>query len=284
MKLVRHDSEVEIIGIDDFDLAKTFECGQCFRWNADENGAYTGVAMGRAASVYRRGGGDGEKGSIFISCTANDFETVWRDYFDLDRDYAAIRKQLGADGFMRKASEYGAGIRILRQDGWEALCSFIISQCNNIPRIKKIIASLCQNFGERLDFNGSAHHSFPSARKLAALEERDLTPIRCGYRAAYILDSARAVANGDIDLEALSQVTPFDARKTLKGIRGVGDKVADCVLLYGLHMLDSFPLDVWMKRAVAKYYGPDFDAGMFSPYAGIAQQYLFHYIRHHSDE
>ena len=273
MKCIEHSGEVEITGVGDFDPGKIFECGQCFRWEPDENGVYTGVAFGRVARLRRCGD------SVFISGTPEDFETVWRDYFDLDRDYADIRRILGIDGFMRKAVEFGAGIRILRQDRWEALCSFIISQCNNIPRIKKIISALCREFGERVKFEGNEFYAFPSAARLAALDADGLAPIRCGYRAAYIIGAAKAAASGEIDLGALSQGSPEDARAALKRLPGVGNKVADCAALFGLHMLDAFPVDVWMKRAVTEHYGPGFDPGIFSPYAGVAQQYIFHYAR-----
>lgn len=277
MIYIDRGGEVEIAGTTDFDLGRTFECGQCFRWDADGSGAYTGVAFGRAARLRRAGG------SIFITGTMEDFETIWRLYFDLDRDYGKIREQLCIDDFMREASTTGAGIRILRQDGWEALCSFIISQCNNIPRIKKIISSLCGEFGDSIDFGGMTYFTFPSAHRLATLRETDLAPLRCGYRAGYIIGAAQAVASGDLDLGTLSRGAQEDARAALKKLRGVGDKVADCALLFGLHMLDAFPLDVWMKRAVAGHYGPDFDPSVFHPYAGIAQQYIFHHTRaHHS--
>ena len=267
------EGEVEITGIDDFSLVKTLECGQCFRWEAIGGGAYTGVACGRAATLRQ------SVGSIYISCAQEDFETVWRGYFDLDRDYEAIRRKISVDDFIIKASNFGAGIRILRQDSWEALCSFIISQCNNIPRIKKIIAALCREFGDVIRHNGSEAYTFPSAATLASLDVGDLANIRCGYRASYIIGAAKAVASGELDLDALSRATPGVARAALKRLTGVGDKVADCMALFGLHMLDVFPLDVWMKRAVAEHYGPGFDPAVFSPYAGIAQQYIFYYMR-----
>ena len=273
MNYTDRGGEIEISGISDFDLQKTFECGQCFRWLSDGHGAYTGVAFGRAARLRS----DGR--SVYITCSPEDFETVWRDYFDLDRDYARIRKQLCFDDFMIKATEFGAGIRILRQDKWEALCSFIISQCNNIPRIRSIINTLCREFGDRLVFEGAEYFGFPSARRLAALDEASLAPLRCGYRAGYILGAAGAVATGALDLDALSHRPLREARRVLMELRGVGDKVADCTLLFGLNMLDAFPLDVWMKRAVSKRYGPGFDPGVFHPYAGIAQQYMFYYVR-----
>ena len=278
MNYIIHNNEVEVTCVRDFDLVKTFECGQCFRWETDEKGIYTGITRGHVAGL--RSEGD----SVFIYCAVDDFESVWYDYFDLDRDYPEIRRRLSSDGFMREVSDFGAGIRILRQDGWEALCSFIISQCNNIPRIKKIIAALCREFGESSDFMGRKYFAFPSADKLAALEEGDLAPLRCGYRAAYIIGAAKAVASGALDLSALAKTDPGYARTALKRLQGVGDKVADCVILYGLHMLDAFPLDVWMKRAVAEHYGPGFDPSVFSPYAGIAQQYIYYYARNTKSE
>ena len=286
-----HKGEIEITGADEFDLVKTFECGQCFRWNADENGRYTGVAFGSATRLRRNGG------SVFISCSQEDFENIWRGYFDLDRDYSEIRRGLCIDDYMSKACGFGAGIRLLKQDKWEALCSFIISQCNNIPRIKKIVSSLCFEFGDRFECRfaqpgpgesagvypnveeTAEFYTFPSAARLAALTADDLAPIRCGYRAAYIINAAKAITGGEPDLDALSRGAPDDARAALKKLHGVGSKVADCAVLFGLHMLDSFPLDVWMKRAVAEHYGSGFDPSVFSPYAGLAQQYMYYYAR-----
>jgi len=276
MVIVEHSGEVELRGVGDFDLVRIFECGQCFRWNADENGVYTGVAFGRAARVRRVGG------SVFISGSLREFEEIWVDYFDLRRDYARIRQLLCIDDFMQRAVEFGMGIRILRQDKWEALCSFIISQNNNIPRIKGIVDTLCRQFGDGFMFEGEAFYAFPSAVRLAGLDAGELAGIRCGYRAEYIIRAAREVAEGRLDLDALAGGSPVAAREALKRLHGVGDKVADCAVLFGLHMLDAFPMDVWMKRAVAQQYGAGFDPKVFSPYAGIAQQYMFYYTRSRS--
>ena len=273
MKIDAHEDEVEISDLSDFDLEKIFECGQCFRWNADPDGSYTGVAFGKATRLRHVGE------SIFLSGSFEDFESVWRSYFDLNRDYAEIRQNLCIDEFMNRATTFGEGIRILRQDKWEALCSFIVSQNNNIPRIKSIIDKLCQEFGDSFSFEGKSFYTFPSAERLAKLDAEALASLRCGYRAEYIICAAKMVDSGVIDLESLAQETPETARFALKKIHGVGDKVADCVMLFGLHMLDAFPLDVWMKRAVVEHYGPKFDQNVFSPYAGIAQQYIFHYKR-----
>jgi N-glycosylase/DNA lyase len=180
---------------------------------------------------------------------------------------------------MTKAVEFGTGIRILQQDSWEVLCSFIISQRNNIPRIKKIVASLCREFGDRFEYENQAYYTFPTAATLAQLDIDDLAPIRCGYRAEYIISAAKMIASGELILDTLLNLVPHDARAILKKIPGVGDKVADCTLLFGLHMLNVFPVDVWIKRAATEYLGREFDLSIFDPYAGIAQQYIFYYVR-----
>jgi len=276
MKIITHNNEIEIAGIHDFDLVKTFECGQCFRWDADKNGDYTGIVFGRVVFVRCAGS------SIFITSNDNGFYSTVHDYFDLNRDYMKIRQHLSVDDFMCKATAFGEGIRILRQDKWEALCSFIISQNNNIPRIKNIIDTLCRVFGEKIVFDGKIYYTFPDAGRLAAAKIDDLAVLRCGYRAQYILDAAISVSTGAIDLDFLADASADTARSVLKKLRGVGDKVADCVLLFGFHKLDAFPVDVWMKRAVEKHYGPGFDPNIFSPYAGIAQQYIFYYTRNNN--
>lgn len=273
MKLNFCNSITEITGLEDFDPAKIFECGQCFRWRPDDRGVYTGVYSGHATRVWREGE------TVFISSDKETFEAIWRGYFDLDRDYAAIRAAVGIDEYMKNAAEFGKGIRILRQDRWEALCSFIISQCNNIPRIRKIIESLCENFGEPLEFEGKTLFTFPTAEKIAPLSACDLAPLRCGYRAAYIIDAARAVAEGRLNLGSLSSGGFEAALKALKTINGVGDKVANCIVLFGLQMLDAFPVDVWMKRALKEHYPENFSPSVFGEYAGIAQQYMFFYAR-----
>ena len=258
---------------DDFDLVKIFTCGQCFRWNEEEDGAFTGVAMGKAARIAKMPEG------IEISGTREDFESVWLDYFDLRRDYRSLREKICVDDYLRSASDFGAGIRILNQDRWETLCSFIISQCNNIPRIKKIVETMCRLFGEPVDFMGETKWSFPSAERVAALSEEELAPLRSGYRAAYIIAAAKAVASGEIDLDGLAAGDIGAARKTLKSLPGIGDKVADCVLLFSLRMPGAFPIDVWMKKAIAEHYPNGFDPAVFGNNAGLAQQYMFYYQR-----
>lgn len=272
-EIIEHKGCIEIRNPVDFDPVKIFECGQCFRWNADESGVYRGVAFGKAAKVWTEGN------SVFISGDRREFDEVWHAYFDLDRDYAAARKALSIDEYTRMAADYGAGIRILRQDKWEALCSFIISQCNNIPRIKKIVETLCSNFGDKVLLDGETYYTFPSAVRVAQLSESDLAPLRCGYRAPYIIGAAKAVADGELDLDALSSGGFEAALKALKALNGIGDKVANCVILFGLCIPDAFPIDVWMKKALAAHYPKDFDPKVFGQNAGLAQQYIFYYAR-----
>ncbi len=251
---------------------KTFECGQCFRWNADENGGYVGVASGRAARVFTRGG------MAVIECDEADIG-FWREYLDMDTDYVKARESVMLGEYLTECAEYGRGIRILRQDKWEALCSFIISQCNNIPRIKSIVEKLCAMFGEAMETPWGVKYSFPTASRVALLEEPELAPLRSGYRAAYIINAARAVASGDIDLEYAATLDGNDARKYLKSLNGVGDKVANCAVLFGLHRMDAFPVDVWIKRALKENLPAGFDPATLGDYAGLAQQYMFFHAR-----
>ena len=258
---------------DDFEPEKIFNCGQCFRWSLSEDGSYVGVAFSRAARLKKNGE------EITISGTEEDFKAVWRAYFDLDRRYGEIRESLSVDEYMKEAAEDGRGIRILRQEPWEALCSFILSQCCHIPRIRGVIERFCALYGEPLAFEGGVLYAFPAAEKTASLSEDDLAPLRCGYRAPYVLSAARAVSEGKIDLAELARGDLPDALAALKTIDGVGDKVAACAALFGLGFLDAFPRDVWINRVLAEQYGGDFDLSRFGGYAGIAQQYMFRHRR-----
>ena len=255
----------------ELDIVKTFECGQCFRWNADENDVYRGVAFGFPAEVRT------EKGCVYISSDAP--LSLWREYFDLDRDYAGINRGFHGGEYLDECIAAGQGIRILRQEPWEALCSFIISQCNNISRIKGIVERLCENFGEELVFNGRTYYTFPSAEKICSLEPGALNVLRCGYRAPYISSAAMEVASGKLDLDSLIGCSCHDARARLMELTGVGAKVANCVVLFGLQHMEAFPIDVWIRRTLKEHFPPDFDPAALGEYAGLAQQYLFYNAR-----
>nr|WP_319489415.1 DNA glycosylase [uncultured Caproiciproducens sp.] len=249
---------------DSFDLAQTLDCGQCFRWEKQADGSYTGVAFGRILNISEE-----NREQVLL-------DAFWRNYFDLPLDYGKIRDDLSAgDATLAKAAKFAPGMRILNQEPWEALCSFIFSQNNNIPRIKGIVSRFCAKFGQEI---GDGYFAFPKAENTARLCETDLADIRSGFRAKYILSAAQKVAMGEIDLEVLKTVPLADARDRLMTIHGVGPKVADCTLLYGLHRLEAFPMDVWMKRAMHTLF-PGREPESFGRYAGIAQQYIFHYSR-----
>jgi len=269
---IKSGGEIVFSGVSDFDIRKTFDCGQCFRWVADARGVYTGVAMGAAARIYQAEDG------VHIVSTRPEPE-FWKSYFDLERDYESIRLGFEGGDYLLRACEYGQGIRILCQDRWEALCSFIISQCNNIPRIMGIVDRLCRLCGEPISFEGETYYGFPSAETVAALEAEELAPLRCGYRAPYIISAARSVSSGETDLEALAAADSEAALRELKKLSGVGDKVANCVVLFGLRRLDAFPIDVWMKRALKEHFPENFTPSSLGEYAGIAQQYIFYYAR-----
>ena len=261
---------------EELDIVKTFECGQCFRWNADADGVYRGVVRGYPARVWT------ENGAVWIRSDAP--ETLWREYFDLGRDYAEISRGFAGGEYLDKCTAFGRGIRILRQEPWEALCSFIISQCNNIKRIKGIVERLCAAYGECAELDGERFYTFPSADTLCTLREEDLAMLRCGYRAAYILSAARAVADGRLKLDALIECDYADAKRELLKLSGVGEKVANCVALFGLNHIEAFPIDVWMRRALRENFPPDFDPASLGEYAGLAQQYIFYYAREHARE
>ncbi|MBO4339777.1 MAG: DNA-3-methyladenine glycosylase 2 family protein [Clostridia bacterium] len=252
-----------------FDLALCLDCGQAFRWEKEENG-WRGVISGREYLLNQVGN------TLEVSVSTDDGSIhILKDYFDFNRDYDAVLESLNADRYFSQAAKEYYGIRILRQQGWEALCSFIISQNNNIPRIKGIISRLCESFGEKIN---DGAYSFPSAERLAGLEVSDLAPLRSGFRAKYIIDAAKKVSSGEVDLKKIQTMPIDEARQALMSIKGVGPKVAECTLLYGFNRLDAFPVDVWVKRILRELY-PDGLPVCFSPYEGIAQQYLFHWRR-----
>ena len=214
---------------------------------------------------------------------------LWRRFLCIDEDYDAIKKNIGEHfgkygDVIFDAMRVGNGIRILRQDEWEALCSFIVSQNNNIGRIKKIIARMCEKFGEPFESGGKIYYSFPKAETLACASEIDIFSCGTGFRAKYISDAAKKVASGEINLENISSLDDENARAELMKICGVGPKVANCALLFGFHRLSSFPIDVWIKRVLDKYYKNGIDLGDLGDYAGVAQQYLFYYERYKNGE
>ena len=275
---VRYDGE--------YNLAKTLDCGQCFRWEKVSDEEWLGVALGHLISVKHV---DDEL--IIYNSTAEDFDNIWRHYFALDEDYESIDREL-VDNCKNptfvKALNEGRGIRILHQEAWETVCSFIISQNNNIPRIKKIIDALSFALGKQIDASNMENHgakgrefySFPTAEAILGAGEDFIFSLKTGFRAKYIIDAAQKWCDGTINESELKQIEALDdAIAYLCKVKGLGLKVASCALLFGFERHDPFPIDVWMKRVLDKYFEKDFNSSTFGKYAGVAQQYLFDFER-----
>ncbi len=254
------------------DLKQTLESGQCFRWRRSENGTYYGISGSHVVTVKQC-----SDGVIFAADSEEDIR-FWLMYFDEQTDYDAVIRQFAADKTLKEAAEENGGIRILRQEPFETLISFIISQNNNIPRITGIIDRLCEGFGEKITDRFGGMWSFPTAKRLAELSPEDLAPLRAGFRVRYILDAACKVNSGAVGLDRIYDMSYDEGKEYLKTITGVGDKVADCVLLFAYHKTEAFPSDVWIKRITAEYYADGLPECM-GDYKGIAQQYLFEYFR-----
>lgn len=252
-----------------FRLPATLNCGQAFRWREKTDGRWEGVAGGRYLQLEEKGE------DVLLFCRSADFP-FWREYLDLDRDYEKLWERFRRNPTLKKALECCPGVRVLRQQPWEALCTFILSANNNIPRIRGIVERLCDSWGEAVP--GTGLRSFPSPRSLAGLTEKDLAPLRAGWRTEYILDAARRVADGRLNLEEINILPTEKALEQLRTVKGVGPKVAQCALLYGFGRVECVPMDVWMKRVMKRYYPRGFPRYL-REYGGIAQQVLFCYIR-----
>ena len=274
-------SNIFKVQIDDFLPLHTFDCGQCFRWERQEDDSYIGVANGQAVRISMLG----ETVEI-EGITERDYESFWKRYLDFDRDYSKIKKAVSINNTMIKSVEFGKGIRILRQDFFETLISFIISQRSSIPKIKSCVDKLCTLYGKEIHFKGKVFHAFPTAEKIASLSEEEIRALGVGYRATYILKAAQAVANGEINAEDLEKMDTASAREKLLSLYGVGDKVCDCVLLFSLGKYDLFPADVWIKRVMAEEFecNDAKSAGetQFGDYSGFAQQYLFYWRKYNN--
>ncbi len=285
---------IEVKGVHWLDVGKTFDCGQCFRFdpvpNTTHESEYAGVAFGRHVSFATEGD------TLYVyNSDIDDFESIWRGYLDLDTDYDEINGDILQNcksDVMAAAIEQGRGIRILRQDTYEAVISFIISQNNNIPRIKKIIENMCQRYGEEIALpdgarkhtsGKSAMRSFPRADLLLELGESGLFELKTGFRAKYIYDAVSRISDGRLDVEAVARAdSTEECIRRLCEVKGIGLKVASCAALFGMGRYDAFPVDVWIKRVGEKYFPEieDFSGDVFGRFSGIAQQYLFYYERY----
>lgn len=278
----QESNKVIIENVRDFDPVHIFECGQCFRWIRHKD-TYTGVAKGKVVNV-----GYNEDRLEIENASIDDFVNIWFDYFDLGRDYAKVKRCLAKDEVMKEAVKFGKGIRILRQDLWETLISFIISANNRIPKIMKTVEAISKAYGEEIIFDGKKYYSFPEVDKLAQVNVKQLEQCHGGYRCRYIVQTAAMVRDIVVDLSRLACMDTIEARNELMKFPGVGNKVADCTLLYSGTRYDVFPTDVWVKRVMEELYFKrnasfkeiqDFARERFGRLAGFAQQYLFYYAR-----
>lgn len=263
------ENYIEIKDAGKINLGITLDCGQAFRWKQNEDLSWTGVVKGIETTIAET-----KDGLRFYKISEQQFSDIFYDYFDFGRDYESIVETLKADPDLSSAIDRYGTIRILRQDPWETLCSFIISACNNIPRIKGIIERLCEAFGEKT----FSSYTFPSAEKIASLKIEDLDVLRAGYRSAYILNAAEMIANGEINLDTFFNKSVTECEKELMKITGVGKKVADCTILFGLGHVEAFPVDRHIKRICEDLY-PDGLPECTKGIEGIAQQYMFHLQR-----
>ena len=255
---------------DNFDLEETAESGQCFRWRKISEGEYLIPAFGRALKVRQEGN------RFSFSCSEEEWQEVWKDYFDFDRDYGNIGECIrkSGDRHLEECFEKGSGIRVLSQELWEMIVSFMISQNNNIPRIKGSIEKICALAGKII--KGSDVYAFPGPGDLKP-EAFDDPSLGLGYRAEYLKEMFAQTAEDSGWLEELKKLSYEEARKMLISKKGIGPKVADCVCLFGLSHRDAFPVDTHIKQLLAKYYPSGFDTKRFEGFGGIIQQYLFYF-------
>jgi len=285
-------TKLVIENVRDFSAEQIFESGQCFRFLREANGSYTGVVRGCFANIYY----DNEEDRITIwSDYMPKSDTLslkfWRDYLDLDRDYREIKRALSdKDPVMEKAALAGSGLRVLNQEPWETLISFIVSQNSNIPKIKGSIEALCALYGEKIGrFENRDLYAFPTIEALSLSDVDKLETCKLGYRTSYIAESARQVnVDGGAFLDTADKASEEKAEEYLLSLSGVGPKVAHCVMLFSLRKTDIFPVDVWVARAMNRLYGiseddheamRDYAKERFAPYSGIAQMYLFEFMR-----
>ena len=259
--------------VDYFNLDQICQSGQCFRMHAEGENRYSVIAGKHYLELEQQGR------RCYFDCDEAAFENFWKDYFDLGTDYGSYTGRVaGTDSYLRDAAAFGAGIRILRQDLWEMIVSFLISQQNHITRIRRYIDNICTGYGEILENgHGKAYHAFPTPQALAVLPEDALMACNLGYRSKYVVRAARSVAGGECSLATIRGLSYPEAKEKLLQLYGVGEKVADCICLYGLHHLEAFPVDTHIRQAMEAHYKEGFPMERYAGCQGVLQQYIFYY-------
>ena len=272
-----------------FEPNHVFDCGQCFRWEKQKDGSYTGIFNNNVLNVNKI-----DNDIIFKGICENNIKEVCTEYFDLARNYEDIKLELSkVDDNLKKSIDYGEGIRILNQDLWETIISFIISANNNIPRIKGIINRLSEKFGSKIEWNGDTYYTFPTVQQLARASVQDLRSLGLGFRDVRVYETTKMILNKEVDLDKMYEEDTSKVKESLLTLSGVGPKVADCILLFSkLKRFDVFPIDVWVRRVMNELYIKNEDETKVSKkeienlakekygnLEGIAQQYLFYWKR-----
>lgn len=281
----KNKKDILLKNVDSFKPRDIFTCGQAFRWYEEDDESYTTIAHGRILNVKKI-----NDDILFKNTSEEDFNNIWINYFDLERDYSDVKKRFEEDELLKAAMEYGEGIRVLNQDPFETIISFIISANNQIPRIKASIEKISNLYGNPIgEYNGRLHHSFPSSKVLSQVDPLELREeCRVGFRDVRIVEASKLIEQGHINLDDIFLMEIEDARKELMKLPGVGPKVADCCLLFAFKKSESFPVDLWIKRVMEelylkkecdKKYIASEGRRLFGNYAGFAQQYLFYYGR-----
>ena len=283
--IVIDNDKVILDGVKNFNIKQILECGQCFRWEKVGELNYIGVAHGRVIEVIQ----EDDKVTI-LNTNEEDFNNIWLDYFDLKRDYSEIKAGLAHDEILGKSVEYGYGIRLLNQEHFELLISFIISARNSIPSIMKTIKKISEKWGTPIEYKGNTYYTFPTPEQLKDATEEEIKETGASFRSKYIVDTIAKVNENsyDFDLERISKLNADECHAALQNFKGVGSKVADCIMLFSMRKYSAFPVDVWVKRAMIFFYGAEdaslnkiriFARDKFGELAGFAQQYLFYYAR-----
>lgn len=283
--IVFDNDKVILDGVKNFNIKQILECGQCFRWEKVGELNYIGVAHGRVIEVIQ----EDDKVTI-LNTNEEDFNNIWLDYFDLKRDYSEIKAGLAHDEILGKSVEYGYGIRLLNQEHFELLISFIISARNSIPSIMKTIKKISEKWGTPIEYKGNTYYTFPTPEQLKDATEEEIKETGASFRSKYIVDTIAKVNENsyDFDLERISKLNTDECHVALQNFKGVGSKVADCIMLFSMRKYSAFPVDVWVKRAMIFFYGAEdaslnkiriFARDKFGELAGFAQQYLFYYAR-----
>lgn len=281
------EDKVILEGVKNFNIKQIVECGQCFRWEKAAELDYIGVAYGRVIEVVQ----EGDKVTIY-NTNEDDFNDIWFDYFDLDRDYSKVKEELANDEILSKSVEFGYGIRILNQEYFEILISFIVSARNSIPSIMKTIKKISEKWGNPIEYKGNTYYTFPTPEMIKDATLEEIQETGASFRSKYIVDTIQNVNNSsenkEYDLEYIASLDADECHTALQKFKGVGAKVADCIMLFSMSKYSAFPVDVWVKRAMMYFYNAEegslnkiriFARNKFKDVAGFAQQYLFYYAR-----